>query len=114
MNPEGIMKLLDVKQNELSNINNNLRKYGDLKARTESIYRKELRKEILLLRESKIPVTLINDLAKGKDEIAVLRYKRDLAASNYYTCMSAMENKRLEIEVLRSKLTWMRVEFQSG
>ena len=51
---------------------------------------------------------------KAKKEIATLRYKRDIAASNYFTCISAIDNKRLEIEVLRSKLTWLRVELKNN
>ncbi|MGL4571833.1 MAG: hypothetical protein ACRCVJ_12295 [Clostridium sp.] len=114
MNPQGLMDLLDKKQLELSNMNIRLSKISEVKARSEALYRQELRKEILKLRGEKTPATLVNDLAKGKNEIATLRYKRDIAASNYYTQISAIENKRLEIEVLRSKLTWMRVEYQNG
>lgn len=114
INPNGVMELLDLKQKELSNMNLRLFKYGEEKARAEKIYRQELRKELLILRQQKIPTTIINDLAKGKEEISNLRYERDFSESKYYTCLSAIENKRLEIEVLRSKLTWLREEFYNS
>lgn len=110
MNPQIIFEELSKKENELSNLNERLTRHAIDKAKTECIYRRELRKEILLLRQQKVQVSLINDLSKGNERIANLRYKRDLAASAYYTCISAIENKRLEIEVLRSKLTWLRTE----
>lgn len=114
INPDGVMELLDVKQKELSDMNLRLFKYGEEKAYAERRYRQELRKELLILREQKVPTTIINDLAKGKEKISNLRYARDFAESKYYTCLSSIENKRLEIEVLRSKLTWLRVEFGSS
>ncbi len=113
MNPQAVLELLDEKQRELSCLNDDLIIKAEEKAKTEGKYRKELRKELLILRQEKVPTTIINDLAKGKNEIALLRYKRDLAESNYYICISSIENKRLEIEVLRSKLTWLRAEYQS-
>ena len=114
MNPNGVMDLLNLKQKELSDMTSKLFKFGEEKAIAEKIYRQELRKELLLLRSHKMPTTIINNLAKGKEEIAELRLKRDIAESKYYTCLSAIENKRLEIEVLRSKLTWLREEFYNS
>lgn len=113
MNPPVILELLDKRLEELSNLNSSLTILGEEKAKAEAIYKIELRKELLKLRLEKVQVSIINDLAKGKEEIATLRYKRDLTASNYFTCISAIENKRLEIEVLRSKLTWLRVEYKN-
>ncbi|MGG5463521.1 hypothetical protein [Clostridium sp. B9] len=113
MNPQAILELLDKRLEELSNLNGTLTTLGEIKAKTEAIYKIELRKELLKLRSEKVQVSIIDNLAKGKGEIATLRYKRDIAASNYFTCISAIENKRLEIEVLRSKLTWLRVEYKN-
>lgn len=112
MNPQAIIELLDHALLELTNLNENLTILAEQKALTEGRYRRELRKEILLLRQEKVQVTLIDNLVKGKEEISTLRYKRDIAAS--ITCISAIENKRLEIEVLRSKLTWLRVEYKNS
>ncbi|HGD0580871.1 hypothetical protein [Clostridium perfringens] len=114
MNPQAIIELLDHALIELINLNENLTILAEQKALTEGRYRRELRKEILLLRQEKVQVTLIDNLVKGKEDISTLRYKRDIAASKYFTCISAIENKRLEIEVLRSKLTWLRVEYKNS
>lgn len=114
MNPQAIIELLDHALMDLSKLNENLTKLSKEKAETEALYRREVRKEILLLRQEKVQVTLIDNLVKGKEEISTLRYKRDIAASKYFTCISAIENKRLEIEVLRSKLTWLRVEYKNS
>ncbi|HFE9684248.1 TPA: hypothetical protein ACGA31_002759 [Clostridium perfringens] len=113
MNPQILLELLDKKLEELSNLNDVLTNLGEAKAKAEAVYKIELRKELLKLRSEKVQVSIINDMAKGKKEIATLRYKRDIAASNYFTCISAIDNKRLEIEVLRSKLTWLRVEYKN-
>lgn len=112
LNPTAIMEMLDYRLNELGRKNKELDKLGDIKAEAEMNYRVELRKEILSLTMNKVKISLIHDLARGKEEIAKLRYKRDIAANAYYTCKSAVENKRLEIEVLRSKLTWLREELK--
>lgn len=114
LNPTAIMEMLDYRMDELEKKNKELDKLGDKKAEAEMDYRVEIRKEILSLTLNKVKISLIHDLARGKEEIAKLRYKRDIAENAYYTCKSAVDNKRLEIEVLRSKLTWLRVEYSNN
>ena len=70
--------------------------------------------EILKLRTEKYPVTLIMELVKGNEEVAELRLQKDIAESAYYTCISATENLRLETDVIRSKLTWLRAELSNS
>lgn len=70
--------------------------------------------EILKLRAEGNPVTIIQDLVKGNEEVAELRLKRDVAEASYFTGIEAMNNLRLEIEIIRSKLTWLRVEFKNS
>ena len=50
-------------------------------AETEKYYRLQLMREILELKEQKMPATLIGDIARGRT--ADLRYKRDLAREYY-------------------------------
>lgn len=66
MNPQEIIELLDHALIELSKLNENLTILAEQKALTEGRYRRELRKEILLLRQEKVQVTLIDNLIKGK------------------------------------------------
>ena len=114
MNPQGILEQLEQSKQALTKGNIQLKNLAIKKAEAERNYRVELRKEILKLRLEKVPTTVIQDIAKGNERIADLRLKRDIAESDYYTCISSIENLRLEIEVLRSKLTWLRVEFKNS
>ncbi|WP_061317538.1 hypothetical protein [Clostridium botulinum] len=114
MTPVEIMKKIGVCQQALTRGNTELKTLGVKKARAEHDYKVALRKEILRLRQlEKQPATLINDLAKGKEEIAKLRLNRDIAETNYSVCIEAMRNLRLELEAYRSFLTWERVELKN-
>lgn len=104
MNPEEIINKLEYKVNELTIRNEKLKKLGTIKDRLEATYRCELRKELLQL-------ALNNTNARGNEKIAQLRLNRDLAKIRYYLMKSSIENIKFEIEVLRSMLIWLRVEF---
>ena len=104
MNPEEIINKLEYKVNELTIRNAKLKKLGIIKDRLEATYRCELRKELLQL-------SLNNTNARGNEKIAQLRLNRDLAKIRYYLMKSSIENIKFEIEVLRSILIWLRVNF---
>lgn len=114
MNPQQILEQMEQCKQALTRGNTQLKTLAIRKAETEKNYRIEVRKEILKLRLEKIPTTILNDLVRGNEQIAELRLRRDIAESDYYTCISAIENLRLDIEVLRSKLTWLRVELKNS
>ena len=102
---EVIINKLEYKVNELTIRNAKLKKLGAIKDRLEATYRCELRKELLQL-------SLNNINARGNGKIAQLRLNRDLAKIRYYLMKSSVENIKFEIEVLRSMLTGIRVEFK--
>ncbi|HHV27948.1 MAG TPA: hypothetical protein GXX63_12245 [Tissierellia bacterium] len=52
-------------------------------AEAEQQYRMQLAREIMRLRDEKLPVTVINDVARGN--LAKVKYKRDLAELTYKT-----------------------------
>ena len=104
MNPEEIINKLEYKVNELTIRSAKLEKLGCIKDRLEATYRCELRKELLQL-------SLNNTNARGNEKIAQLRLNRDLAKIRYYLMKGSIENIKFEIEVLRSMLIWLRVEF---
>ena len=104
INPEEIINKLEYKVNELTIRNEKLKKLGTIRDRLEATYRCELRKELLQL-------SLNNTNARGNGKIAQLRLNRDLAKIRYYLMKSSIENIKFEIEVLRSMLIWLRVEF---
>ena len=114
MNPQQLMERLDDCILALSRGNSVLKTLGLEKAKTERDYKVRQAQEILKLRIDKQPVTIIQDLVKGNEEVAELRLKRDIAQSDYYTAIEAMNNLRLEVEILRSKLTWLRTEFKNS
>ena len=101
---EVIINKLEYKVNELIIRNAKLEKLGCIKDSLEATYRCELRKELLQL-------ALNNTNARGNEKIAQLRVNRDLAKIRYYLMKSSIENIKFEIEVLRSMLIWLRVEF---
>ncbi|CAI3542927.1 MULTISPECIES: hypothetical protein [Clostridium] len=110
MNPQEIMDEIKKAKNELSKLNDNLKSFGIQKEKAEQIYRIELSKKLLKLRLDKTPSSIIQDVAKGDAYISKLRLERGLAENNYTVCQEALRIKRIELEMLRSLLTWQRVE----
>lgn len=111
MTPVEIMNKLNSCILALQQGNAELKTLGIKKAKTKIEYSIALRKEILKLKLEKYPATLISDLARGQEQVAKLRLEKDIAESSYYTAISAIENLRIEIEILRSKLRWYREEY---
>lgn len=110
MNPQEIMQKIEYAKLALTKGNDELKTLGVKKANAERTYRMEKRKELLKLRLEKCPVAIIQDIAKGDERISYLGLQRDLAENSYNVCQEAIRNTRLEIEILRSLLTWQRVE----
>ena len=104
INIEVMINKLEYKVNELTIRSAKLEKLGCIKDRLEATYRCELRKELLQL-------SLNNINARGNGKIAQLRLNKDLAKIRYYLMKGSIENIKFEIEVLRSMLIWLRVEF---
>ena len=119
INIEVIINKLEYKVNELIIRNAKLKKLGTIKDKLEATYRCELRKELLRLSLNNTKISITGDIAgdngkiaRGNEKIAQLRLNRDLAKIRYYLMESSIENIKFEIEVLRSMLTGVRVEFQ--
>jgi len=76
--------------------------YGHAKAyaEAEQNYRLELAREIMRLRDEKIPVTLINDVARGN--LAELKYKRDLAEVTYKTAKDMLQALQSQLSGLQT------------
>ena len=104
INIEVMINKLEYKVNELTIRSAKLEKLGCIKDRLEATYRCELRKELLQL-------SLNNINARGNGKIAQLRLNKDLAKIRYYLMKGSIENIKFEIEVLRSILIWLRVNF---
>jgi hypothetical protein len=79
-----------------------LHKQAKAKADTERKYKIALRMEILKLKKDGYPATLINDLAKGNEEIAALRFDRDVAKGLYDSARESMQSLRVEASMLQT------------
>ncbi|GKX65621.1 hypothetical protein [Inconstantimicrobium mannanitabidum] len=113
MNPQGLINRMENLVSQLGKKNEEQKQLGREKAEAEQSYRVAKAKEILRLKAEKYPVTLIADLTKGNEKVAELKLKSDIAESAYFTAISATENIRLEIEIIRSQLTWLRSEMNN-
>ena len=112
INIEVIINKLEYKVNELTIRNEKLKKLGTIKDRLEATYRCELRKELLRLSLNNTKISITDDITRDNAKFSQLRLNRDLAKIRYYLMKSSIENIKFEIEVLRSMLTGVRVEFQ--
>lgn len=87
------------------------RERGNTLAESERDYRVALAKKILLLRDDKIPVTIINDLARGDEVVAELKFKRDVAQTLYDSVTQAIFTLRLQLKIARSEAIEDRKSF---
>ncbi len=87
------------------------RERGETLAQSEQNYRVALAKKILLLRDDKVPVTIINNLAMGDEEVAELRFKRDVAQTLYESVTQAIFTLRLQLKIARQEVAEDRNSF---
>jgi hypothetical protein len=68
-------------------------------------YKIALRKEILRLRiEDGVAWTACYELALGEENVAELRYKRDIRQSDYDVCIEKINSVKLEIKLLEKEI----------
>jgi hypothetical protein len=113
MTPGDIIQKIEIAQIALTKGNAEIKTLGIKKAEAKRNYGVALNKKILELKAEKYPATLIQDMARGDERVAELRLLKDIAESSYFTAINAEDNLRLEIETLRSMLTWLRVELKN-
>lgn len=95
---------LTILRNDLNKAITILKERGQAKAIAERDYRVAVAKEILILRDEKIPVTIINDLVRGNEEIAELKLKRDVAETLYETAMQYIYSNKLNIGIVERQM----------
>ena len=103
MSSDLFLELRD-KSGRLINTLGELGKLGREYALAEQHYRVELAKEIMKLRLEGIPVTIINDLAKGNENIARLKTQRDIAETMYKKQTEAINVYKLEIKIIEAQV----------
>lgn len=90
-------KLLDTALSQLG-------KRGREYANAHAEYRIELSKELLIEREKGTPVTIILDIVRGRQKIAALCMKRDIAEAMYKAALEAINIYKIEVNVIREQI----------
>lgn len=73
-------------------------------AQKEKEYKIALNKKALELRAEDMPVTLINQVIYGYDDIALLRLSRDTAQVKYNTNLEYINTIKLQIRILENQM----------
>lgn len=74
-------------------------------AENEAEYRMALRIEILAERDKRTPVTIINDVCRGKEEIAKLKQRRDCSEAIYKASQEAINVYKLRIRMIDAQIS---------
>ena len=70
----------------------------------EATYRKALAKKILQLRDEGRPVSIVGDLARGDEEVSLLRLKRDAAEVLYKSAFEAVNATKLHVRIIENQI----------
>ena len=73
-------------------------------AKAETAYRTALAKAMLIEREKGTPVSIISDLCRGQEEIALLRQERDIASALYKAAREAINVYKIQTNILREQI----------
>lgn len=99
-----LLNELNQKCKELDTQVLNLKTTGSAYAKAERNYKVELAKTSLKLKEEKMPVTLIDKVCYGIEEVAVLREQRDYAEVLYKANLESINSTKLQIRILESQI----------
>ena len=80
-----------------------LRKTGEEYARAYTDYRVALAKELLELKNEGYAITLAGDIARGKPEIAKLKFKEISTEAIYKANLESINALKIEIKVLSNQ-----------
>ena len=81
-----------------------LRKTGSEYAKAYTDYRVALAKELLILKEEGYAITLAGDIARGKPEIAKLKFKEISTEAIYKANQEAINSTKLQIKIIQEQL----------
>lgn len=77
---------------------------GRTLAKSERDYRVALAQKILIERTNGTPVTIINDLCRGDEKVAGLKFERDTAQSLYDSALEAINVYKLQLKVIQDDI----------
>jgi hypothetical protein len=81
-----------------------LRKTGSEYAKAYTDYRVALAKELLILKDEGYAITLAGDIARGKPEIAHLKFEEISKEAIYKANMESINVLKLEIKIIQEQL----------
>ena len=113
MNPQQIINKMNQCLMAMQKGNIEYKSLGLKKAAAEE-NRVALQKEMARLKLEGYRVTIIPDMARGNEEVARLRLERDIADVNYTVCRDSLRYNEKELDILRSQLAWLKVEFKNS
>jgi len=96
---------IEEKSNLLDKAINDLAKNGYDLATKEREYKVAVNKKALELRADDMPVTLINQVIYGFEDIAKLRFDRDTAEVKYNANQEYINTIKLQIRILEGQLS---------
>lgn len=103
---QDLYNLLKQQRKLLSDTVKAMKDTGRKLADFERNYRIAYRKEVLRLHiQDDVAWTACADLAKGDETVAELRFKRDIAKSDYEVCQEKIMQTKLEIRILETEIT---------
>lgn len=81
-----------------------LMKHGVDYCEAERLYQMEKTKEILRMKKEGMPTTLIPQLVKGLNNVAILDFERNKAEVVYKANLEAINIKKIELRVLEAQI----------
>ena len=95
---------LQEKSRLLDNSIKMLRKTGSEYAKAYTDYRVALAKELLILKDEGYAITLAGDIARGKQEIAHLKFEEISKEAIYKANMESINVLKLQIKILENQI----------
>lgn len=99
-----IVNELNEKSRLLDNSIKMLRKTGSDYAKAYTDYRIALAKELLILKDEGYAITLAGDIARGKPEIAHLKFEEISKEAIYKANMESINVLKLQIKILENQI----------
>lgn len=101
---DNLYLLLEDKMAQLETCVKQLRKNGSNYAQAEYEYKIAINKKALELKDEGMPITLIQLVIYGYDDIANLRFKRDVAEKVYDANKEAINSIKLELRIIEEQI----------
>jgi len=99
-----LVQEMNTKVAELSTSIKLLSGYGKALAEAERDYKMEITKEVFILRDQKMPVTMINLIVYGQHNVAEKRFKRDVAEAMYNANQEHINVTKLQLKIIENQI----------